>query len=114
MQARLSTLLSAVAAAALINVSAAQAQALSGTVSSTQEGAMEGVLVTAKKDGANISTTVVTNEKGQYSFPADRLEPGHYSLKIRAIGYYAADRPAADVASGKTAKSDIKLTKTDN
>jgi len=114
MQARLSLLLSAVAAAALINVSAASAQAISGTVTSAQEGAMEGVLVTAKKDGANISTTVVTNEKGQYAFPADRLEPGHYNIKIRATGFFAGDRPAADVAAGKTATADIKLTKTDN
>jgi hypothetical protein len=103
MQARLSILLSAVAAAALINVSAASAQALSGTVTSAQEGAMEGVLVTAKKDGSTISTTVVTNEKGQYAFPADRLDPGHYNIKIRAIGYFVGNRPATDVASGKTA-----------
>jgi len=56
----------------------AQAQAtntaLSGTVSSAKEGAMEGVLVSAKKDGSTITTTVVTNDKGQYVFPADRLE----------------------------------------
>ena len=37
----------------------------SGTVTSAQEGAMEGVLVTAKKDGARISVTVVTDEKGR-------------------------------------------------
>ena len=114
MQARLSLLLSAVAAAALMNVSAASAQALSGTVTSTQEGAMEGVIVTAKKDGAHISISVVSNEKGQYSFPADRLEPGHYSLKIRATGYIDGDRPQADIVAGKTATTDLKLTKTDN
>ena len=53
----ISTLLSAVAAAALFQVASVQAQtgaAISGTVSSAQEGAMEGVLVTAKKDGAHI------------------------------------------------------------
>ena len=109
MQARLSLLLSAVAAAALMNVSAASAQALSGTVTSTQEGAMEGVIVTAKKDGAHISISVVSNEKGQYSFPADRLEPGHYSLKIRATGYIDGDRPQADIVAGKTATTDLKL-----
>jgi virginiamycin B lyase len=114
MQARLSLLLSAAAAAALINVSAASAQALTGTVTSAQEGAMEGVIVTAKKDGAHISVSVVSNEKGQYSFPADRLEPGHYSIKIRATGYIDGDRPQADIVVGKTATTDLKLTKTDN
>ena len=50
----ITTLLSAVAAAALMNVSGATAQApsaaLTGVVSSTQEGNMEGVIVTAEND----------------------------------------------------------------
>ena len=75
---------------------------------------MEGVLVTARKDGAHIATTVVTDEKGRYSFPANRLEPGHYSIRIRAAGYVASGRPAADVAAGKTASTDLTLMKTDN
>src|SRR6185436_16106085 len=83
-------------------------------VSSAQEGVMEGVLVTARKDGASIATTVVTDEKGRYSFPANRLEPGHYAIRIRAAGYVASGRPAADVAAGRTASTDLKLTKTDN
>src|SRR5258708_11655667 len=113
----ISTLLSAVAAAALFHVAAAQAQtgaAISGTVSSAQEGAMEGVLVTAKKDGATISTTVVSDDKGRYAFPANRLEAGHYTIKIRATGYIPSARMAADVASGKTTNVDLKLAKTDN
>ena len=109
--------MSAVAAAALLNVSGAAAQngaALTGSVSSAQEGAMEGVIVTAKKDGAHMSVSVVTNEKGQYSFPANRLEPGHYNIKIRAIGYFVDGRPGADVAAGKTASANLKLMKTNN
>ena len=62
----------------------AQTAALSGSVSSQKEPVMEGVLVTVKKEGASISTTVVTNDKGQYVFPADRLEPGKYAVTIRA------------------------------
>ena len=64
----------------------AQAQTLSGQVSSTEEGLMEGVLVSAKKEGSTVTTTVVTNEKGQFSFPAGKLEPGKYNITIRAIG----------------------------
>src|SRR5258705_13358420 len=75
---------------------------------------MEGVLVTAKKDGATISTTVVSDDKGRYTFPANRLEPGHYTIKIRATGYIPAGRLAADVAAGKTASVDLKIAKTDN
>src|SRR5215467_12795117 len=107
----ISTLLSAVAAAALMNIAGAQAQnapAISGVVNSAQEGNMEGVIVTAKKDGAHISVSVVSDDKGRYAFPANRLEPGHYSIKIRAIGYIANGRPAVDVVAGKTASLDLK------
>ncbi len=66
----------------------AATEVLQGQVTSAKEGNMEGVLVTAKKDGATISTTVVSDDKGHYAFfLADRLEPGHYGIKIRAIGY---------------------------
>ena len=50
--------------------------ALSGQVTSEAEGAMEGVVVTARKAGAKFSVSVVTDAQGRYSFPADRLEPG--------------------------------------
>ncbi len=113
----ISALLSAVATAALLNIPGAQAQsgvALAGTVTSAQEGAMEGVIVSAKKEGGHITISVVSDEKGHYAFPADRLEPGHYDIKIRAIGYIADSRPEADVAAGKTANLDLKLDKTNN
>jgi len=32
-------------------------------------------------------TTVVTDDHGHYSFPTERLEPGTYSVSIRAVGY---------------------------
>ena len=58
------------------------AAALTGLVTSAQEGPMEGVLVTAKKAGSTVATTVVTDKDGRYSFPAARLEPGNYTIKI--------------------------------
>lgn len=61
--------------------------ALTGKVSSDAEGAMEGVLIGARKAGATITTWVVSNAQGQYSFPRDRMEPGAYALSIRAVGY---------------------------
>src|SRR4029453_9491638 len=61
--------------------------ALQGHVSAAADRAMEGVIVTAKRAGATIATSVVTNARGDYQFPAARLEPGSYSLRIRAVGY---------------------------
>jgi streptogramin lyase len=98
-------------------LAATQAQpaaALSGSVSSAQEPVMEGVLVSAKKEGSTITTTVVTNDKGQYTFPADRLDAGKYSISIRAIGYVLDGPKSIDIAAGKDAKADIKLNKTRN
>src|ERR1700686_2771770 len=99
----------------------AQAQtpaALSGLVTSTEEGPMEGVVVSAKKDGSTISISVVTDAAGRFAFPAARLEPGHYALKARAAGYEldgtASSKAAADVASGQEAKAEIKLKKAKN
>jgi streptogramin lyase len=99
----------------------AQAQtpsALSGQVTSTEEGPMEGVVVSAKKDGSTISISVVTNAAGRFAFPAARLEPGHYALKARAAGYEldgtSPSKAAADVTSGQEAKAEIKLKKVKN
>jgi virginiamycin B lyase len=94
--------------------SAQRAAAISGSVSSAEDGAMEGVLVSAKKNGSNKTVTVVSDAKGHYRFPAARLEPGHYQITIRAVGYDLDGTPAADVAAGKAAASDIKLKKTRN
>src|SRR6266700_5031424 len=63
---------------ALAPAQAQSAIALAGKVSSAAEPVMEGVVVSAKKDGTTITVSVITNEKGEYSFPANRLEPGHY------------------------------------
>jgi streptogramin lyase len=90
----------------------AQAQtpaALTGQVSSPQEAVMEGVVITAKKDGSTIAISVVTDAQGKYAFPADRLEPGHYTLKARAAGYELDGTRDATVATGASATADIKL-----
>jgi streptogramin lyase len=90
------------------------AAALAGQVTSAEEGAMEGVLVTAKKAGSTIAVTVVTGTDGRYSFPASRLEPGPYSIKIRAVGYDLDGSETAAVAADRTASLDLRLKKTRN
>jgi virginiamycin B lyase len=93
--------------------SGASAQtALSGLVSSNEEGPMEGVLVSAKKEGATITTTVVTDQQGRYGFPAARMEPGRYTISIRAIGYKLDGGKTIDVPAGNGGgTADLKLSK---
>src|SRR3954465_9132016 len=93
----------------------AQGQAaLTGTVSSEAEGNMEGVVVTANKPGSIVQVSVTTDAQGRYAFPDNRLEPGEYTISIRAVGY-DIDKPAkATVETEKTANADIKLKKTKN
>ena len=83
--------------------------ALRGVVSSQEEGRMEGVLVSAKKAGSTITVSVVSDNQGRYAFPGNRLEPGNYSLKIRATGYDLVDPGTVKLEAGKTAEADLKL-----
>jgi virginiamycin B lyase len=86
---------------------------LSGIVSSDAEGPMEGVVVSAKRIGGTVTVSVVSDQKGRYAFPADRLADGQYEIRIRAIGYDAADpNMTAGVKKGKGARADIGLNKT--
>src|SRR5258708_17617744 len=99
-------------ALAAYSAGAAAQAALAGKVSSAEEGAMEGVLVSAKKAGSTLTITVVSDKEGRYGFPAAKLDPGRYAIRIRAVGYDLEGPGAADVAAGKTATLDLKLKKT--
>jgi streptogramin lyase len=88
--------------------------AITGQVTSDAEGAMEGVVVTAHKDGSIVTVSVMTDAQGHYMFPESRLEPGHYTLAIRAVGYDLSAPAATDVAADKTATVGLKLDKTKN
>ncbi len=79
---------------------------------SAEEGAMEGVLVSAKKLDSTITITVVSAEQGRYRFPAAKLAPGQYSLRIRAVGYDVDAPHDIQVAKDATATADLKLVKT--
>jgi streptogramin lyase len=85
--------------------------ALTGTVRSAEEGLMEGVLVSAKRDGSTITTTVVTNKEGVYSFPRGRLEPGAYKVSIRAVGYamQGSTKAAVSVPAASAAQLNLNL-----
>jgi streptogramin lyase len=103
-------------AAGLAGLSA-QAQtppALTGQVGSAAEAVMEGVVVSAKRDGSTVTVSVVSDSKGKFSFPASKLEPGRYSLSIRAVGYELEGPKTADVAAGGGTTADVKLRPTRN
>ncbi len=89
---------------------AQQSAALVGRVTSAAEGAMEGVLVSAKRDGSTKTVTVVSRADGTYTFPRDRLEPGRYAVSVRAVKYVLAERdPRVDISAGAAAKLDLAL-----
>jgi virginiamycin B lyase len=106
-------LLSLAASVSVVALTSAQAQILTGKVSSVQEPAMEGVLVSLKKEGSTITTTVVTNDKGEYSFPNGRIDAGKYAVTIRAAGYVLDGPKSVEIAAGG-GKADLKLNKTRN
>ena len=85
--------------------------ALTGQVSSVEEGAMEGVLVSATRTGSTMTTTVVSNQRGQYGFPASRLQPGSYTVRIRATGYDLERGVTVDVSAHQTTTTDLELQK---
>jgi virginiamycin B lyase len=108
-------LLAGISAVAFHSVSRAQsASALTGEVRSAEGGPMGGVTVTATRDKSTVAVTAITDDKGRYRFPADRLVPGTYSLTIRAVGYDLDGKPTANVAAEQTVTADIKLKKTRN
>ena len=103
-----------IAAAALfvlLQAGTGRAQTFAGTVSSADEGPMEGVLVSAQKDGSPITVTVVSDSSGHFRFPEGRLTPGHYALRIRATGFELDGPDSADLGA-TTADIAIKLRQT--
>ncbi len=95
--------------AGLVTAEIPSPSALTGKVTSQAEGAMEGVIVGAKKVGSTITTWVVSNAQGQYSFPRERLEPGKYTINVRAVGY-ELPKTSVDVGS-QPAQLDLQLDK---
>jgi streptogramin lyase len=99
--------------ALVIFTSAASAESLTGIVSSQKEGVMEGVLVNARKQSSTIMVTVVSNDKGRYTFPEDRLTPGAYDITIRAVGYKLPTTSVA-ISRGRPANLNLKLNEVAN
>jgi streptogramin lyase len=98
-----------VAALAATTLVAQSGAALTGTVSSQQEGRMEGVVVTARLEGSPVSVSVITDANGKYAFPRSHLQPGRYTVTMRATGYALPDPGPAEVTAVKSATLDLHV-----
>jgi streptogramin lyase len=77
-------------AAPLLAANAAHAvdQSLSGTIASRSGQKLEGVTVSAKREGSTITTSVYTDPAGDYYFPP--LPAGRYRVWAQALGFETA------------------------
>jgi virginiamycin B lyase len=93
-------LLAGVAGLALVgSLSAASAdQLLTGSITSASGQKLEGVLVSAKKEGSTITTSVYTDLNGDYFFPA--MADGKYQVWAQTLGFHTANG-AVDLAATK-------------
>jgi streptogramin lyase len=99
-----------VASFALLSATPGFADALlSGAIKSSDGKTMSGVTVSAKPDGGTITTTVYTDENGDYFFPA--LPAGHYRVWAQALSYQTA-KSAVDLSAN--AKQDFLLASMNN
>src|SRR5262249_196068 len=99
--------LSLLASVAVANAaSAADPSILTGTVTSPAGEKMGGVTVSAKAVGSTITTSVFTDEAGDYYFPA--LPPAKYRLWAQALGFETANGEA-ELKTG--ARADFSLKK---
>src|SRR5439155_18743619 len=85
------------AAAFLPGAAIAADALLAGTITSAAGEKMGGVAVSAKADGATITTTVYTDEAGSYYFPP--MATAKYRVWAQAVTY-------------ETAKGNVELTAT--
>jgi streptogramin lyase len=61
---------------------------LAGTVRSMDATAMDGVVISARALESSVTTSVFTDERGEYVFPP--LETGRYDVWAQAVGYETA------------------------
>ena len=92
----------------------ADAAALTGVVRSAAEGPMEGVVVSARRDGTVVTVSVVSDATGTFRFPRTHLDPGDYTLATRAVGYDLVGPDSVAVMAGGTTTADLELRETDN
>ena len=112
MRSFLSSMTAMALAAVLVIISAAGLGAqsstgnLRGTVKDAQ-GVIPGATVTALNEANGTSRETVSNESGEYSFPA--LEPAAYSIKVAVPGFRTFERKGIRVNTQANVGLDITL-----
>lgn len=79
---------------------------VTGTITSSGKPVV-GAAISARANGRTFTTTVYSNDRGEYSFPS--LEAGSYAIRAQAVGY-AAGRADVSVAPGRTANQKFTLS----
>lgn len=79
---------------------------LRGTVKDSQ-GVIPGVTVTLTNEGTNISRETVTNESGEYSFPA--VDPATYTVKVAVSGFKTFERRGVRIGTQQFVGLDVVL-----
>ncbi len=95
---------------ALAIASAAAAQTFTGGVRGVvrdANGVIPGVTVTLTNEATNVPRETVSNEVGQYNFPA--VPPGAYAVKAQLTGYKSYESAGLRVATQQFIQLDITL-----
>ena len=100
-------LVTAMAAMAAAPLSAQAADAvLSGTITSASGEKMAGVTVSAKPEGSTITTSVYTDQQGNYYFPP--MPAGKYRVWAQALTFERSNG-AVDLAAARRADRDRRF-----
>ena len=93
-------LLASVASVVLVGAAstASADQLLTGSITSATGQKLEGVQVSAKKEGSTITTSVYTDQSGAYYLPS--LPAGKYNVWAQALGFDVA-RASVDLSGGR-------------
>jgi hypothetical protein len=101
----LSLIICVILSSGIVSQSALSAAVLSGTIKSADGKPLEGVGVSARRDGDSFTTTVYTDQSGRYAFPP--LNNGQYKVRAQAVGFVTS---LAEVALSGDAKKQVDLT----
>lgn len=87
--------------------SPAKASSIVGTTKFANGKAMNGVFVSAKRDGSDYTTTVYSDDSGNFKFPD--LPDGNYMVRAFARGYKESVRANVAIQKGKSANLSFSL-----
>ncbi|MGH9784110.1 MAG: carboxypeptidase-like regulatory domain-containing protein, partial [Terriglobia bacterium] len=83
---------------------------LEGKVTSARGEAVAAIPVRALRANSNMTVSVYTNSRGEYSFPAwSDVSPGTYSVSVQLPDFERVTRDGVTLAAGRTTRLDLTL-----